>query len=163
MKKWMLVLPTHKIKINFMYLTQQIAAERCSISSKMTNEVDQSDWMFHQAVRALPDDKTILRPKWNWPKKMKNWRRKEKKKNGRDAQTHKGTSAKGFRGLDKDLKRTVGGFDRHSFKWRHSPGQLLSQTALHSDAVEKAGRQTGNLKQSFYTHTQTLPPHQLQY
>ncbi len=121
---------------NYMYLTQQIAAERCLISSKMTNEVDQSDWMIHQAVRALPDDKTILLPKWNWPKKMKNWEKKKKKKRRADTQ-------KDFWGLDKALKRTVGGFDRHSFKWRHSPGQLLSQTALHSDAVEKAGGTDG--------------------
>ncbi|XDV37450.1 hypothetical protein PO909_007050 [Leuciscus waleckii] len=39
---------------------------------------------------------------------MKNWR--GGKKNRKDAQTHRRTSTKGFRGLDKALKRTEGGF-----------------------------------------------------
>lgn len=87
---------------------------------------------------------------------MKNWRgrwginRKKKK----DAQTHRGTSAKGFQGLDKALKRTEGGIRLaiHSSEDDIHRGQLLSQTALHSDAVEKAGGQTGNLKQRASTH-----------
>lgn len=157
LKRWVLVLPIHRIKINYVYLTQQIAAEGCAISSKTWRIWGWSERLdvpvFHQAVRALPDDKTILLPKWNWPKKMKNWREgKKKKKQERRADTQKDFDEGLLRfGQSSQAHRRGIRIAIHSSEDIHR-GLLLSQTALHSDAVEKAGGQTGNLKQRASTH-----------
>lgn len=127
LKRWVLVLPIHRIKINYVYLTQQIAAEGCAISSKTWRIWGWSERLdvpvFHQAVRALPDDKTILLPKWNWPKKMKNWREgKKKKKTGKTRRHTEGLRRRASEVWTKLSSAQKGDSDRHSLKWRHSPG-----------------------------------------
>lgn len=159
----MLVLPIHRIKINYMYLTQQIAAEGCAISSKLWRIWGWSERLdvpvFHQAVRVLPDDKTILLPKWNWPKKMKNWRRgKNKTKRRADTQGCRRRVSEVWTKLSSAQK---GDSDRHSLKWRHSPVQLLTDSLAFRCSRE--GRGTNGSSETKSVYTQTLPPHRVQY
>lgn len=159
-KRWMLVLPIHRIKINYMYLTQQIAAEGCAISSKLWRKWGWSERLdvpvFRQAVRALPDDKTILLPKWNWPKKMKNWRGEKKQDRRADTLKDFGEGLPRF-GQSSQAHRRGIRIAIHSSEDIHRCNCSHRQPCIQMQSRRQGDKQVIWNKELLHTNTSTTP------